>query len=108
MTEYDPDSWVILRIETPKQTGYKVLGGWGGGYLYGSSWRLNSGIAKIDQTEDHYMIHGHSGSVYKCKKTGQELRTSMMSPYTHLRKSKKATVALVDVEDCIAELGERL
>jgi len=52
MSEYNPDSWVIIKITVPDQkTIYKVLGGWSGGYLDGDSWQLNSGIAKVKRTE---------------------------------------------------------
>jgi hypothetical protein len=40
MSEYTPDSWVVLKVKEGKGTFpfYKVLAGWSGGFLYGSSW----------------------------------------------------------------------
>lgn len=64
MNEYRPDSWVIIKL--PSDHGYKVLGGWSGGYLHGDSWRLNSGITRIEKEGKYYMIHGYSSSVYYC------------------------------------------
>ena len=47
-----PSKWVILKIDD--QSTYKVFGTWGGGYLDGQSWKLNSGIAKVTEDEDNY------------------------------------------------------
>ena len=68
--KYDhyPDRWVILQIVYNGETYYKVLGGWSGSYLNGQSWRLNSGIKKVENCDDHFLIHSDTGSVYKCNK----------------------------------------
>lgn len=65
---YTPDRWVVLKITDKEQTIYKVLAGWVGGYLEGDSWKLNSGITKIEMDGDYYLFSGNSGSVYKCHK----------------------------------------
>lgn len=68
MTEYYPDQWILLKI---KGNGvlYKVFGSWSGGYLSGASWKMNSGITKVQEDENYYYFHGYSGSVYKCHKS---------------------------------------
>jgi hypothetical protein len=43
---------------------YKVFGTWRGGYLYGDSWRLNSGITKVEKDGPILHFHGDSGSIY--------------------------------------------
>lgn len=65
MSQYTPDRWVILRV-TPKrgETWYRLLGSWSGGYLHGDSWKMNSGITKVELVDDIFKIHGTSGSVY--------------------------------------------
>jgi hypothetical protein len=68
MSEYCPDKWVLLKIQSPGQTTYKILASWGGSYLHGQSWKLNSGCTKIEEEDNHYLFHGYSGSVYKCHK----------------------------------------
>lgn len=89
-TTYRPDSWVIVEIFDPSETAtgplYKVLGGWSGGYLDGSSWRLNSGITRVEtrnspgdfdrENNTSYLFHGYSGSVYTCKHQSYGLRMS--------------------------------
>lgn len=76
---YQPDSWVIVRL--PEQNGktyYKVLGGWSGGYLDGSSWRLNSGITRFEDNEDGtFSIFGESGSEYEVRSTAYRVTMAM-------------------------------
>lgn len=68
MSEYKPDTWVMVKFETENQTVYKILAGWGGSYTYGQSWKLNSGCTKIEVDGDYYLFSGYSGSVYRCHK----------------------------------------
>lgn len=65
--QYEPDKWVILKVNNKDEIVYKVLAGWSGSYLYGSSWKLNSGITKIDKKDNFYLFEGYTGSVYKCR-----------------------------------------
>lgn len=70
MRVYNPDKWVIVGMDN----NYKVLGGWSGGYLDGGSWRLSSGLLKIEEdpeNSDYYLMHNHSGSIYKCHKNAE-------------------------------------
>ena len=63
-----PDRWVVLKIFSVSDgTFYRVLGSWYGGYLYGDSWRLNSGIKRVEKTEDSFLFYGVSGSCYECR-----------------------------------------
>jgi hypothetical protein len=70
-----PNSWVILKITGPETENkdptvyaYKVLAGWSGSYLNGSSWQLNSGIVDVEEDKEHFLFSSHSGSVYICHK----------------------------------------
>lgn len=58
----------MLRINYTGEDIYKILAGWSGSYLYGASWKLNSGVTKVEQDGDYFLFHGHSGSVYRCHK----------------------------------------
>ena len=60
-----PDKWVILKINSEIN---KVFASWGGGYLNGDYWRVNSGIVKVEEDENYYYFYGYSGSIYKCHK----------------------------------------
>lgn len=98
MTEYNPDSWVVIKMTHKDQTFYKVLGGWSGDYLNGTSWRLNSGIEKVELDNDHYKFYGASGSVYNCHKSGYGLRMSTVDTYTTMKKTYPNQVEML--EDC--------
>jgi len=66
--EYNPDKWMILKINDGNSIIYKVFGSWYGGFLDGDSWRVNSGITKImfDKKTNSYRFYGESGSIYIC------------------------------------------
>ena len=68
MSQYTPDKWVILKFKREDGTFYKVLGSWYGGYLNGDSWRLSSGLERIEEDGDTLLMHNFSGSVYKVHK----------------------------------------
>lgn len=68
-----PERWVILKLPNSY---YKVFGTWGGGYLDGDRWKLNSGIEKVEQDADYYYFIGVSGSCYKCHKKGYGTATA--------------------------------
>ena len=68
MADYTPDRWIMLKITHNGQPTYKVLAGWGGSYLYGQSWKLNSGCTKVEADGDYLLFSGYSGSVYRCHK----------------------------------------
>ena len=71
-----PEKWVIVKIKDKSQVYYKVFASWTGGYLEGSSWRLNSGIQDIYLEDDSYRISGWSGSHYICNKTSYGIATN--------------------------------
>ena len=76
---YTPDSWIVMKITLFNEGDdviYKVLGGWTGGYLDGDSWRINSGITRVDNDDNYYYFYGHTGSCYKCHKQQEGLRAS--------------------------------
>lgn len=64
MAEY-PVRWKILKIEQDEDILYKVFASWW------DSWRLNSGCVKVEDSEDSFILHGYSGSVYILRKDGE-------------------------------------
>jgi len=77
MREYNPDKWVMLKITYKDKPIYKVLATWYGGFAKGDSWKLNSGVTKIEEDGQCYLFYGSSGSVYRCHK-----QTYGMNMYT--------------------------
>jgi len=96
-----PDNWVILKLKDC----YKVLCGTSGGYLDGDSWKLNSGITKIEEDDKAYYIHGFSGSVYKCYKGSETLRFNCAHIYYSLRKLDP-TITIVPIDTISEEFKE--
>jgi hypothetical protein len=83
MSRHNPDRWVIVG----DGENFKVLGGWSGGYLDGDSWRLSSGLERIEEDGDYYLMHNYSGSVYKCHKEGEGMIMIMSGPMSQLEAS---------------------
>ena len=87
MSDYTPDKWAIVHITSKDHpTIDKVVGSWYGNFTGGDSWRINSGIEKVVDTENVYEVHGYSGSVYYCKKGCEG-----MSAYTEMVMNNMAT-----------------
>ena len=64
-----PQAWVVLEVHNGTETLQKVFAGWRGSYLSGESWKLNSGIKEIKETDTHWEFTGYSGNVYNCNKS---------------------------------------
>jgi hypothetical protein len=96
MTEYNPDSWVVIKMTNKDQTFYKVLGGWSGGYLNGSSWRLNSGIDTVKLDNDVYKFYGATGSVYNCWKGSYGLKMSTAPIWNQMKALYPDQVELLE------------
>ena len=77
MSTYNPDKWVMVKFNVRGKVIYKILASWYGGFARGDSWKLNSGVTKIEEDGQLYRFHGSSGSVYQCHKA-----TYGMSAYT--------------------------
>ena len=81
----NPDKWAIIRFKGDDEH-YRVLAGFIGGYLHGDHWRINSGITDITEDGDCLLFHGHSGSIYKCRKDSYGLSSLTASVYLGIEK----------------------
>jgi hypothetical protein len=95
MSECTPDYWIVLKVNGI----YKVLAGWAGSYLYGQSWKLNSGIVKVEEDGEYYLFHGYSGSVYRCHKRcyGKNLIMSQIF-YTFKEQAEKEEFPIEELD----------
>jgi hypothetical protein len=67
MNTYKPDAWVLIKFtKNSEEPVYKILAGWYGGYLSGDSWRLCSGIDRVNLKGSTYEVSNYSGSMYYC------------------------------------------
>ena len=65
---YAPDKWIVIKITHNDTIAYKLFTTTGGGYLYGDSWRMNSGIEQMIDKGRTIDVKGFSGSIYSCGK----------------------------------------
>ena len=103
LTEYTPDSWVIVKIESEQHgTIYKVLAGWSGSYLYGDSWKLSSGIVTFVDTGSYYESLQDSGSVYMLYKSSERMSSIMaqtLSSFELQLQGTNVTIEVVKVQE---------
>jgi len=97
MSQYNPDNWVVIKINGDDPH-YRVLAGWSGGYLDGSSWRMNSGIVKVEEDGDYLNFYGSSGSLYKCHKESYTLRMNIDRIWAALQERHGDKVELMPEE----------
>lgn len=88
---YTCDNWVVIKYPDH----YRVLVGTSGGYLQGSSWRMNSGITKVTEDGYYYYFHGASGSVYQCHKSSYCLRMNNAYVWEQLQKQMPGEVSIM-------------
>ena len=104
MNEYNPDNWVIVKINVSGEpVFYKVLAGWSGGYLDGDSWRMNSGITKVTEHKYHYAFEGDTGSVYNCHKDQERLSMATSGTWALLQKRYPDNLEIVEVGDIVLQ-----
>lgn len=101
MIEYKPNGHAFLKIVTPDETLYKIMGSWGGsGPLGSDSWRINSGINSIQEKEEGILlVHGHSGSIYTVTKGGRGLNTFARSVLVDALEDVDSDVTIEIVTD---------
>jgi hypothetical protein len=85
MSNYFPDNWVVIKFKGDDPH-YRILAGWSGGYTTGSSWRMNSGIVRVEQTDHLYRFYGSTGSCYECRKNWYYLRMNNAYIWSQLQE----------------------
>lgn len=102
MSIYTPDAWNIVSFTSNGEKVDKVFAGWYGGYTGSDSWKMSSGIVKIEETDNAYLVHNYSGSIYTCYKNAERLTGLMASIYASwekrlLESTMQATMAPVEM-----------
>lgn len=95
MSYYNPDNWVVIRIKGDDPH-YKVLAGWSGSYAYGDSWRMNSGVTRVEKGSTSWKFYGHSGSIYECGFHNYGLRYNNIGVWHDLQKAHGDIVEIMD------------
>jgi len=100
MSDYTPDRWVIVEINSEHGKLRKVLGSWYGGYGGSDSWRMNSGIEEVIDQGEYYDVVGYSGSIYKCYKNNEGMSgytRMVLSGFIEEAKKENATIEVVTI-----------
>lgn len=95
--------WRILKMTDEQgMATFKLFRSFSGGY---NDWELNSGITKIDETPDSYIVQGVSGSEYEVAKKNESDSKTLVGFLSSVRKRflragmNKATVEVVGIAD---------
>ena len=100
MSTYTPDSWVIVKIQSEKYgTIHKVLAGWAGSYLYGTSWKMSSGIVTFEDKGEHYESLQDSGSTYILYKSSERMSAIMAGTFASFEEQLKGNDGAIEVID---------
>lgn len=111
MSYYTPSGWSFLKIKVYGQdnTIVKVFGSWSGGYLSGDSWRVNSGVTKIEESDREYIVSGYSGSQYILSKTVNHITAynkRVLEDMIEELRSYGHQADIISVEDAITLIRE--
>ena len=94
MNDYTCDNWVVIKMKGDDPH-YRLLVGTSGGYLDGDSWRMNSGITKVEEDKEFYYFSGSSGSRYRCYKESYTLRMNNAHIWTQLQGMHNDKVEMI-------------
>lgn len=110
MNYYTPHAWILVKIKDLSQPDekalYKVLCGEYGGYAYGDSWRLNSGVDRVEELDEAFLFHGRSGSCYRCLKSAEtltRLTASMLEQFQEKATKQGYSFEHIGSEDFMKE-----
>lgn len=111
MSYYTPSGWAFLKIKVCGQdnTIVKMFGSWSGGYLTGDSWRVNSGVTKIEENDHEYIVSGYSGSQYILSKTANHItgyNKGVLEDMIEELKSYGHQAEIISIEDAISIIRE--
>ena len=99
INHYIPSKWIIIEISSAEDSVRKVFASWYGGYLDGDSWRLSSGITKVEDKGDYYLFHNESGSIYQCYKGYYGTNSYSQSVLQDIIETKSDNVNISIVEE---------
>lgn len=94
---YTPDYWKVIKVTNNETEAvhYRVICSWAGSYMWGSSWKISSGIETIEDRGDTYESKQTSGSVYILRKNREGISGIMegiLSQYSELPEQNIETL----------------
>lgn len=107
MSTYAPDKWAVVEIASPNERTFRVLASWYGGYCGSDSWKLSSGIMRVEEFPDHWDFYNYSGSIYTCHKTSYGTSGYTQSVYATFEAQSDestTTISMLDKDTLFNEL----
>lgn len=107
---YFPDNWQLVRV-IPKDTSaayYRILAGWSGSFMYGSSWKLSSGCERVIDEGDSWRVPQSSGSAYILRKNSERPSMVTAGVLESIVQSNHAELLIVKLSDVVDKHGEFL
>jgi hypothetical protein len=98
MSQYTPDKWVVVKIDSGEESTQKVLASYYGGYAGSNTWKLSSEIRTIIDYEDYYEFRCESGSIYICYRDAYGMSGYTASIYNSWEKMADAEFKIEIVE----------
>lgn len=97
---YTPDYWKVIKVTNneTKEFHYRVICSWSGSYMWGSSWKISSGIETMEDRVDTYESKQTSGSVYILRKTREGISGIMEGILSQYSGLPEQTIEVVDSE----------
>jgi len=111
MSDYHPDAWVIVELDSAEHgTINKVLASWYGGFANGDSWKLSSGIESVVFDGEQYTMPQASGSVYICHKDSERMSGIMSGIFSSFSKKAEEegdfTIKIISINDLPVKLSK--
>ena len=100
MAEYNPDSWVIIKLSDLKNNThhYRVLCSWSGSYTWGSSWKISSGIEDVIDEGEYWRMPQTSGSTYLLHKSCERMSGMMYGIFEKYSSQNDADLSMTQVK----------
>ena len=97
---YTPDYWKVIKVTNneTKESHHRVICSWSGSYMWGSSWKISSGIETMEDRGDTYESKQTSGSVYILRKTREGISGIMEGILSQYNELPEQTIEVVDSE----------
>lgn len=112
MSNYYPDSYQFISISSDKDSDkiIKLFAVWHAGYLTATSWRINSGVTKIEQDAvfaNLYTVSGYSGSQYVVNKDSVKMSSygeTVLRDIIEKAAVQGVNVKRISLEEAIVEV----
>ena len=102
MRTHKPDAWKLLKMPDGH---VRICAGWSGGYLDGDRWRLSSGIKEVQEKEDCYIFHMHSGSSYRGHEDDETVRMANAGIYEMNKEAGAVDISVDELRNILHNEG---